>query len=163
MTELEWPYNLPIWRRSLRLESPNGLMWAEIKDAIEVSMGNPTIGTLTLSSGLMVEKCNPSFIWSDDSMFIAVPQYTYNWFRGIGKQRLLIIDVNENRAWQSPKLAHYIQPETFSNGEVSVTLNPVRKPRTKEYSISGIRGTFTILPLLPNQRMHKTPDGDGGP
>ncbi len=101
----------------------------------------------------MVEKCNPSFIWSDDSIFIAVPQYTFNWFRGAGKQRLLIIDVNENRAWQSQKLAYYIQPETFSNDEVSVTLNPVRKPRTRKYSVSEIRDTFAAIPLSPNQRM----------
>jgi hypothetical protein len=152
MTDLEWPYNLPIWQHSLRLESPNGLMWAEIKNAVEVSMGNPTIGTLTLSSGAMVEKCNPSFIWSDDSMFIAVPQYTSNWLWGIGKQRLLIINVNENRAWQSPKLAYYIQPDTFRNGKVSVTLNPVRKPTTKAYSISEIRDSFAVIPLPFNVR-----------
>lgn len=62
-----WPYNLPIWRRSHRAVSPDGRIVAEIAQADEVSMGNPTMGRLLLSTGLEVPRCRPSFIWSVDS------------------------------------------------------------------------------------------------
>src|SRR5439155_18064411 len=87
-----WPYNLPIWRRSYRASSPDGRYVAEINPAWEVSMGNPTYGTLCLSAGLRLERCNPSFLWSTDSCYLAVPQF----FRRFGLfrlQRLLVIDV----------------------------------------------------------------------
>jgi len=152
VTELEWPYNLPIWQKSLHLESPEGKMWAKIENAVEVSMGNPTVGTLTTSTGLQVEYCNPSFIWSDDSTYIAVPQYSYSRFWGFGKQRLLIIDVSKNMKWQSPKLAHYIQPETFDSGEISFIMNPFKKPIASKYTTNTIKETFKATPALPYNR-----------
>lgn len=126
-------------------------MWASIEDTVEVSMGNPTIGTLTTSTGLQVEHCNPSFIWSDDSFYIAVPQYTYSRIWGFGKQRLLIIDVNNNMKWESPKIAHYIQPESFELGEISIVVNPFKKPMTSTYNISTIKETFKARPTLPDK------------
>ncbi len=150
--DVEFPYNLPIWRRSHQAESPNKKYMAEINPATEISMGNPTYGTLNLSNGLSLAKCNPSFIWSDDSRFLAVPQYTSNWFRSFGKQRLLIIDIGENLGWQiSPKIAYYIQPETFISGELTVTLNPARKSRKiVTYSIPKDLGIFTTMALPPH-------------
>ena len=118
----EFPYNLPIWRRKYSAESPNKKINAEINPAYEISMGNPTYGTLILSNGINIGRCNPSFIWSNDSKCLAIPQYTTNWFFGFGKQRLLVIDVNENQGWQSQKLAYYIQPEKFESGKLTVTL-----------------------------------------
>lgn len=125
-------------------------MWAEIKDASEVSMGNPTIGTLVLSNGLKVEKCNPSFIWSDDSRFLAVAQYTSNWLTGTGRQKLLIVNVLENSAWRSPKLAYYVQPESFKDGKVSVTVNPFAKPRLKQFTLESIEQGFEFLKMQPD-------------
>ena len=147
MTDLEWPYNLPIWQRSLNLPSPDGKMWAKIENAVEVSMGNPTVGTLVTSTGLQIKYCNPSFIWSDDSIYIAVPQYSYSRFWGVGKQRLLVIDISTNTKWQSTKLAHYIQPESFEHGEISIVMNPIKKPTTTNYAISTIRKTFEASPM----------------
>ena len=63
----EFPYNLPIWRRKYSAESPNKKINAEINPAYEISMGNPTYGTLILSNGINIGRCNPSFIWSNDS------------------------------------------------------------------------------------------------
>ena len=114
-------------------------------------MGNPTYGTLNLSSGLSLPKCNPSFIWSDDSEYLAVPQFSSNWLRRFGKQRLLIINVNLNRGWQSSRLAYYIQPETFMAGELTVTLNPSRKPKTLKYSIPKDLSKFATVTWLRSQ------------
>lgn len=157
MTDLSWPYNLPIWQRSLSLESPNRTMWAEIDNAGEVSMGNPTIGTLILSTGVEIENCNPSFIWSDNSKYLAVPQYTFNRFWGRGKQKLLVINVIESSAWLSPKLAHYMQPKTFRGGKVTVTLNPFHKPKDKEFSVEPMEKKFRFLGTLPNKHMQSDP------
>jgi hypothetical protein len=86
MTEYEWPHNLPSWRRFYRAASPDGKRIAQIDPAHEVSMGNPTSGLLCVTGGPHIDKCNPSFIWSDDSRYLAVPQY----FRFFGRQRVLI-------------------------------------------------------------------------
>ena len=37
-------------------------------------MGNPSLGTLEVSDGLVLEHCNPSFLWSDCSRYLAVLQ-----------------------------------------------------------------------------------------
>lgn len=153
MTNLDWPYNLPIWQKSLDLTSPDGKSWAKIENAVEVSMGNPTVGTLVTSNGLQVEYCNPSFIWSDDSVYLAVSQYSYSRFWGFGKQRLLVIEIGTNMKWQSPKLAHYIQLESFERGEISIVMNPFKKPNTTKYDINTIRRTFETSPMLPYKRM----------
>ncbi len=96
MSESEWPYNLPIWRRAHRASSPDAQIVAEIDAACEISMGNPTSGTLRLSTGLELECCNPSFIWSDDSRYLAA----------------------------STETAYYYQPESFSAGLLVATREP---------------------------------------
>ena len=117
-------------------------------------MGNPTYGTLILTNGLNLELCNPSFIWSDDSRYLAVPQYTKNWFWGIGKQRIVIIDVKKQEGWHSAKITHYIQPEKFENGELSLTLNPHHKGKTVIYTIPKELVTFTKITLPPNNSLN---------
>src|SRR5216683_2623749 len=62
MTEAEWPYSLPIWRRFYRAQSPDGKHVAQIDPAYELTMGNPTWGILCISSGPHIERCNPSFV-----------------------------------------------------------------------------------------------------
>ena len=34
-------------------------------------MSNPTAGLLELSTGMTVPNCNPGFVWSDDSRYLA--------------------------------------------------------------------------------------------
>ena len=128
MSESEWPYNLPIWRRAHRASSPDARMVAEIAAASEISMGNPTCGTLRLSTGLELESCNPSFIWSDDSRYLAVPRY----FLRLGllrRQRMVIIDTRERRVVASTETAYYYQPESFSAGLLVATREPFGSAR----------------------------------
>jgi len=153
MTEEQWPYNLPIFRRFFRLTSLDGRMTAEIANAVEVSMSNPTIGTLLLSTELTIKDCNPSFIWSDDPNYLAVPQYSRNWFRGIGKQRLVVVDVADQKGWRSKKLAYYIQPETFCEGHLTITIEPARNARTIIYDVPGNLKTFEKIEV-PHKGMH---------
>lgn len=134
LSELEWPYNLPIWRQAQRAISPDGRVVAEIESACEVSMGNPTSGTLRLSIGLRLDGCNPSFIWSDDSRYLAVPRY----FHRLGlfrRQRMVVIDTLERSAVGSTEIACYYQPESFSAGRLVVTREPFRSAKRVTWRI----------------------------
>ena len=83
----EHPYNLPIWRRYHRALSPDGRHVAQIDPAYEISMGNPTSGMLCIGGGPHVDRCNPSFLWSDDSCYLAVSQF-FERFVVFRRQRL---------------------------------------------------------------------------
>ena len=84
--------NKPIspWEYFVDLTSPDHLVRAVIADASEISMGGPSSGTLRLSNGFTVDGCNTSIIWSDDSKYLAVPQWTRD-----RQQLLLVISVAE--------------------------------------------------------------------
>jgi len=134
MTEEKWPYNLPIWRRSHRVSSPDEKYVAAIEMAYEVSMGNPTSGLLNLSAGLKIENCNPSFLWSDNSRFLVIPQFfmRFGLFR---KQRLLLIDVHNRIVFVAPNFTYYFQPHSFSGGRLVVTMNPTKSAEEAVWNI----------------------------
>jgi hypothetical protein len=118
-----WPYNLPIFRRSHKALSPNGSDFAKISKAYEVSMSNPTCGALQTESGLQLKNCSPSFIWSEDSRFLAVPQFftRFGFFR---RQRIAIVDFHDRKGYLSPEIGHYFQPESFEGGILEATREP---------------------------------------
>ena len=132
-----WPYNLPIWRPAHRATSPDGRYVASIDAAYEVSMGNPTAGTFRLSGGLHLPRCNPSFLWSEDSRYVAVPQFFYR-FGVIRKQRVVIVAVDERAIFESEETAYYFWPRRFSATELSVIANPGPRPKRLTFSIREI-------------------------
>ena len=123
MTKEQWPYNLPIWRRFYRAPSPNGQRMAQVDPATEIGMSNPTSGMLCVTGGPHIERCNPSFIWSDDSRYLAVPQF-HGFF---GRQRVLVVAFDEKGVFASKQREWYFQPESFSNGQLVVRINPSSK------------------------------------
>lgn len=147
MKESPWPYNLPIWRRSFQASSPDGKLIARIDPAYEVSMGNPTSGMLCVSLGLHISRCNPSFVWSDDSKYLAVPQY----FDRLGifrRQRLVVIAMGERQAYASNATAWYFQPETFIVGTLVVAVNPHRSGRKLAFEVpTELDQVFRKLPV----------------
>jgi hypothetical protein len=142
--EEEYPYNLPVWRCSHRSESPDGNMVAEIDPASEVSMGNPTIGTLEISNGMSLSGCNPSFIWSDDSRYLVVPRY-FQWGLLFRKQRVCIVDVKENVAYVSKQHTWYYQPKSFIGGKLIVTVEPFRSAKDIQWDIPEDLAEFTSM------------------
>jgi hypothetical protein len=64
-------------------------------------------------------------VWSDDSRFLAVPQY-FNRLGFFVRQRLLVIAFDERRVQASRMIAWYFQPETFTGGILTVSVNPFR-------------------------------------
>ena len=141
---MEFPYNLPIWRDTFLLESPDGKLVAEIPTAGEVSMGNPTIGILRLSNGFELDRCNPSFIWSNDSRYLVVPRY-FKRFGLFRRQRLVIIDVFDGGLFESKKTACYFQPESFLDGQLIVTLEPFSDAVKVTWSIPEDLNQFDLV------------------
>lgn len=144
-----WPYDLPIFRRTHRARSPDGGTVAEMERAFEVGMSNPTCGTLRLSTGLELDLCNPSFIWSDNSRYLAVPQY----FTRLGlfrRQRLVVIDAVERKALASPETAFYYQPESFANGLLVAIREPFRVSERVTWRIPDEFARFKSVVLQPS-------------
>jgi hypothetical protein len=145
-----WPYNLPIFRRAHRVSSPDGEIVAEIDEAFELGMSNPTCGTLRLSTGLQLDRCNPSFIWSEDSRYLAVPRY----FVRLGlfrRQRMVVIDTVGRKAFASPQTTFYYQPDSFSGGLLVVTKEPTRLATRVTWRIPEELATFADVALQAAQ------------
>jgi len=142
-TEEQPPYNLPIFRRSFRAASPNGAVIAELLIAREVGMSNPTSGLLQLSTGVMISDCNPSFIWSDDSRYPAVPRWALR--AGVLRgQRLLVVEPAKNQVFESSWFWGFLQPESFAKGQLVVVRNPTRpRPQRLSWAIPAGLAGFT--------------------
>lgn len=97
-------------------------------------MGNPTSGTLCVSRGPHIERCNPSFVWSEDSRYLAVPQYVER-FGVLRRQRLLVVAMHERRVFASKAIAAYIQPESFASGQLLATIDPARSAREVRFMV----------------------------
>ena len=105
-------------------------------------MGNPTYGTLRLSTGLKLERCNPSFLWSSDSRYLAVPQF-FDRFGIFRRQRLLVIDARDQTVFASPDFTYYFQPESFSDGRLLVTKNPFKSAQQIAWAIPADLAKFS--------------------
>ena len=135
MNEEPYPYNQPPWRRSHEATSPDGRWCAKIDYAPEVFMSGPTKGVLSISALFDISDCNPAFIWSDDSRFLAVPQWKYLFRR---RERLLVIDTQTKTVLASPSKFRLLDLKTFSGGVIAGVDSPVSKPRKIEVSLTEV-------------------------
>ncbi len=138
-----WPYGLPIFARTHRATSPNGVVVAEIVEAYEVSMSNPTSGALRLSVGLVLQDCNPNFIWSTDSRYLAVPQF-FSRFGVFRRQRILVVDVAGHRVYRSKATAYYFAIDSFEGNVLSVIREPLRDGLPERWAIPGDPGQHWV-------------------
>ena len=122
------------WDDSLHSTSPDGRITAVINDAHEFGQGSPTTGTLVLSNGLRFERCNPSVVWSDDSKFLAVPQWTT-----VPHQRLLVIAMEREAIGYPRELFSLLELHSFSAGKIKGVDSPAYKPRDIEVDLNDIR------------------------
>ena len=136
-------YGLPIFRRFHRADSPNGAFWARIDPAYEVSMSDPTSGTLCVSNGLHLDRCNPSFLWSHDSRFLAVPQFYARW-GVLRRQRLVLVDLVDRRAYASVASARYWEPLSFDPGRLVATADPLRTRRAVTFEVPADLGRLFL-------------------
>ena len=122
------------WTYSLYLTSPNGQITAVIDNASEIGQGAPTSGILKLSNGLTFQRCNPSAVWSDDSKFLAVPQWTER-----NMQRLLVISIEQASVGYAPDIFHVLELHSFSGGKIKGIDSPIHKPHEIEIDLSEVR------------------------
>ena len=122
------------WDYSLNLTSPDGQVTAVIDDAHEFGQGSPTTGTLVLSNGLTFEGCNPSAVWSEDSKFLAVPQWTT-----VPHQRLLVISIERKTVGYPRELFSLLELHSFSGGRIKGVDSPAYKPREIEVDLNDVR------------------------
>jgi hypothetical protein len=122
------------WDSSLNLTSPDGQIMAVIDDGNEVGQGAPTLGTLVLSNGLTFEGCNPSAVWSDDSKFLAVPQ----WGRS-REQRLLVISIENRSVGYAPDIFSVLELHSFTAGKIQGIDSQIHESREIEIDLSEVR------------------------
>ena len=122
------------WDYSLHLTSPDGQITAVIGKASEFGQGSPTTGTLKLSNGLTFKSCNPSAVWSDDSKFLAVPQW-----RTTQRQRILVISIERATFGYTADIFSVLELHSFSGGKIKGIDSPVYKPHEVEIDLSEIR------------------------
>ncbi|WP_415753787.1 hypothetical protein [Pseudomonas leptonychotis] len=121
------------WSYESTIKSPNGIFTASIVNANEIAMGAPTSGTLKLSTGFAFNNCNPSFVWSDDSKFIAVPVW-----QGNRSQRLAIINVEDGKINYHETKFRVLELSSFIKGVVSGIDSPIYKPKKVELKLCQI-------------------------
>jgi hypothetical protein len=109
-------------------------------------MGNPTSGVLCLSNGLHLLRCNPSFVWSDDSRYLAVPQF-FQYLGVFARQRLLIVAMEKRTVYASRRTAYYFQPDTFHSGDLRVTIDPSERAEVVMFHLpADIASKFQPVP-----------------
>ena len=119
------------WGDSVEKLSPDGTMSAKVSVNGEVCQGGPTIGLFELSNGMKIESCNPSFVWSDCSNFVAVPQWRKKFLATV--ERILVIDVVERTAIASTKTFDVVELKKFSGHLISGLDSPLRN--SKEFTL----------------------------
>ncbi|WP_373033753.1 hypothetical protein [Sulfurovum sp.] len=106
---------------------------AKIEGAGEIAMGAPTCGVLRVSNGIEVEECNPSFVWSDDSQYIAIPHWTPN-----RKQKIMVIDVAKKKVYLASGVYRVLELYEFINGIIRGIDSPIYEPCKINISVEDV-------------------------
>ena len=99
-------------------------------------MSGPTYGKLFGGDLFRIENCSPTFVWSSNSQFLAVPQWRGIWRK---RQQLLILDIEEKKVYTSRKKFRLLILNSFSDGILSLTESPLRKPQRLNISLNEIK------------------------
>ena len=110
------------WENELNLMSPDGIFRAEIADAGEIAMGAPTSGTLVINNEIKISSCNPSAVWSSNSRYLAIPQWTDK-----KMQKLIVIDAKTGKLTISNKTFNVLVLNRFEDN----IINGIDSPNTK--------------------------------
>ena len=121
------------WTYEARQASPDGRLVAEVVDLNEVGMGAPTRGTLRISNGLTRERCSPSFVWSEDSEHLAIPEWTER-----RNQRLVIVSMSRREGRYAPGEYSVLELAEFDGGVVRGVDSPIHLPRVVEVDVGGL-------------------------
>ena len=139
MTEKSYPYNLPPWRRQFSLPAPDGQNTATIHEAWELTMSGPTFGKLFIGNEFRIKNCSPTFTWSSDSRYLAVPQWCGIWRR---RQRILVLDIIGKKIYESRRKFNFLIFDGFEDGVFLVTDSPLKKEKKLRISMKEIKENY---------------------
>ena len=117
-------------------DSPNGQYVAVFDDAMEIALGAPMRGTLTVRQKgqqkplIELRDASGSFVWSSDSTAIAFPRWTMN-----GDQKLCIFRVPTGLTEVIDGRFDVLQLESFCGGRVVGVDSPIYRPKEVEIKV----------------------------
>lgn len=118
------------WDSFAELASPNGQYVAIFDDAIEIAMGAPMRGTLTVRQKgqqtplIKVTDASGSFVWSSDSTTIAFPRWTAK-----RDQRLCILKLRTGQIEVADGRFDVLQLESFCEDRLVGVDSPIYRPK----------------------------------
>lgn len=125
------------WMDSGKVFSPNKQLYAEFISEHEVCQGGPIFGYLKINDDKIISNCSSSFVWSDDSKFIAVPVWDTkrNQLLGLYDVTTGILRHLKSKAkgrffgfFPYNKPYTVLELSSFSNGIIKGVNSPVYKP-----------------------------------
>lgn len=123
----------PWHSETIESRSPDGRFTAVVHEPTEIAMGAPTSGELKVSNGQSGDGCSPSIVWSDDSRFLAVPQWTKD-----REQRLMILNVETRERKFAPQTYRVLALASFSGGIVRGVDSPIHEPVELAFDVRAL-------------------------
>ena len=124
------------WETFAKQDSPNGQYVAVFDDAMEIAMGAPMRGTLTVrqkgqnNSLIELPDANGSFVWSSDSTAIAFPRWTVK-----RDQRLCVLRLPSRLTEEIAGRFDVLQLESLCDGLLVGIDSPIYRPKKIEIQI----------------------------
>ena len=118
------------WVDRAERQSPDGCHIAVYQNGMEVAMGAPTRGELRVTTPigdghLVADDAAASFVWSNDSRFLAFSKWRSNM-----KQSLCVLQLADMTVDESPDEFIVLELRGFSDGKIEGVDSPVHMPRT---------------------------------
>ena len=122
-------YTLP-WEEpsSERLVSPDKNWNCALIKVTEINISSHLIADLSISNGMVFRSCGTSFVWSSDSKYLAIPQWT-----GKFKHKLIIVDLQNKRACYAKGIYNVFAWTTFQDNIIRGV-----DPTSKESEVNEI-------------------------
>lgn len=133
------------WENAATRESPDGRYIAFYSGEDEICMGGPPTGTLKIrrkeeeSWMVIFPHASASFIWSEDSRAIAVPQWTQH-----REHQLCVIRIPKGETIEMRERYRVLQLESFRDGMIEGIDSPIHKP--EKFSVIQ-KDTSALIPV----------------
>jgi hypothetical protein len=112
------------WNGDVEVSSPNGEFVAKVVSTHEIAMGAPVSGMLFVNGKAISKRCSSSIVWSNDSRFIAFPEWTWS-----NNQKLKILNVQSGKIKKLFKAYRVLELEGFNDLIISGVDSPIYKPK----------------------------------
>ena len=118
------------WSFEINVKSPNQIHLASVTNANEIAMGAPTSGILSIDGKIISNSCNPSIMWSNDSKYLAFPEWTR-----FNDQKLVVYSVSSGELKRFPKNYRVLEIQQFIGRHIKAVDSPICKPKEIDLEI----------------------------